>query len=162
MQVLTRDARPDWQKIRAEYVASDCTVAQICRTHSVSRSALQRKKSEQGWPARASGRSGGRGKKTVSRSDLIARMYRVLENQLQRMEQASMEQPCEKEFALLGQMVRTLEKLADLDAKVKADAKAALDANPDASGKGRRHADSPQMRQLRQKIAQRLMALERE
>ncbi len=156
LQVLTRDAQPDWQKIRAEYVGSDRTVAQICKAHSVSRSALQRKKREQGWPARASGRSRATGKKTVSRPDLIARMYRVLENQLHRMEQASMEQTCEKEIALLGQMVRTLEKLADLDAK------SALDARSDTSGKKSRHVDSPQMRRLRQKIAQRLTALEKE
>ena len=84
-------------------------------------------------------------------------MFSVLEHQLEGMElvasQNNSEQRTnEKEISLLGQMVRTLEKLADLDAK----------ASADTSSVGVRDPGSAEMQSLREKIAERLMDLEQE
>lgn len=58
-------------------------------------------------------------KRTPSRRMLIKRIERLLEQQIEKLEQGTVEQSPEKEVALLGNLARTLEKLMDLDEKQK-------------------------------------------
>ncbi len=78
-------------------------------------------------------------------------MFVVLEKQIEKMEIAVMSGTDDKEIALLGQLVRSLEKLVELDTKQKA-ATIKKDGKPPKS--------SRDMLALRNKIAQRISHLE--
>lgn len=101
----------DWAAIRGDYENSKLTVDAIMEKFGVSRTRLYAVAQEEAWtPRQYFDRSGRRG--------VIARMRRVLERQLTFME-AEMDGSSDKEVALLGNMVKTLEKLIELDAKDK-------------------------------------------
>lgn len=130
----------DWAAIRAEYENTKLTVETIMDKHGVSRTRLYAMAQAEEWTPRQSfDRSGRRG--------VIARMRRVLERQLTFME-AEMDGSSDKEVALLGNMVKTLEKLIELDAK---------DKQKEPSKQ-----QSREMAQLRQKLAARIDQLKKD
>lgn len=91
--------------------------------------------------------------KIPSRKLLIGRMFVVLEKQIERMENIMPENADDKEIALLGQLVRSLEKLVELDCKHQGLTKDTLKSETK---------NSRQMQDLRTKLNQRLHQLEAE
>jgi len=79
-------------------------------------------------------------------------MFAVLEKQIERMENTMVEDIEDKEIALLGQLVRTLEKLVDLDSKQ-------LDVADKTPQKTQ--SESREMIALRKKLSQRIGQLEK-
>ncbi len=79
-------------------------------------------------------------------------MFAVLEKQIERMENTMVEDVEDKEIALLGQLVRTLEKLVDLDSK-----------QVEAAGENapKTQSESKEMAALRKKLSQRIGQLEK-
>lgn len=105
------DADIDWVAIRNAYENTKMPVLEILRIYDVSKSRFYAVAAAEEWvPRQTFDREGRRG--------VIARMRRVLERQLTFME-AEMDGSSDKEVALLGNMVKTLEKLIELDAKDK-------------------------------------------
>lgn len=108
---MTDKTEIDWAAIRNDYENSKLTVAEIMRKYALSRTRLYAVAAAEEWvPRQTFDRDGRRG--------VIARMRRVLERQLTFME-AEMDGSSDKEVALLGNMVKTLEKLIELDTKDK-------------------------------------------
>ena len=103
------DADIDWQAVRQDYESSKMSVAAVARKYRISTTRLYAYLSNNGWAYRQMGDHSGR-------RGLIFRMRRMLERQITFME-TNMTGSDEKEVALLGNMVRTLEKLIELDGK---------------------------------------------
>lgn len=98
-----------WAAIKADYLAGALTVSAVAKKHGRSRAAIYRHATSQNWQKRQRPRQ-------TSRAGLIDRLMTLLERQLGFMEM-NMTGTDDKEVALLGNMVRTLEKLIDLDRK---------------------------------------------
>ncbi len=142
-------AEPDWLTIETEYRLGKLTIANICKNHGISVSALMQARSRYGWPPRnrkAPDYSGPAGRKR-----LVSRMFAVLEKQIERMENTMVEDVDDKEIALLGQLVRTLEKLVELDSKQEVSA---------GNGSQKTKSESREMLALRKKLSQRIGQLE--
>ncbi|VAW22072.1 hypothetical protein MNBD_ALPHA11-1460 [hydrothermal vent metagenome] len=143
-------AVPDWLTIEADYRLGELTIVNICKNHGISVSALMQARSRYGWPPR--------NKKTpkdcgpAGRKRLISRMFAVLEKQIERMENTMVEDVEDKEIALLGQLVRTLEKLVDLDSKQVKDA---------GETAPKTQSESREMLALRKKLSQRIGQFEK-
>ena len=103
---------PDWQLIKADYVTGKLKIIEICELHNISKTALMQHRTLGNWPGRYRSR-------VPSRKALIARMFVVLEKQIEKMEDTILHGSDDKEIALLGNLVRTLEKLVELDTKQK-------------------------------------------
>ncbi|MCF6302108.1 MAG: hypothetical protein L3J13_02715 [Devosiaceae bacterium] len=141
---MSQKTQPDWGTIRDEYIAQKSRVADICLQHGISQSALMQRRLGENWPGRNKPRIPGR-------KQLVSRMFAVLEKQIARMEIAAMDGTDDKEIALLGQLVRSLEKLVELDTKQQTDL-AKKDTQPTKPSRA--------MRALRQKVAKRITQLE--
>ncbi len=147
---MPKVALPDWLKIEADYRLGDLTIVNICANHDISVSALMQARSRYGWPSR--NKKAHKNFGPVGRRHLISRMFAVLEKQIERMENTMAEDKDDKEIALLGQLVRTLEKLVELDAKQAAGQK----EKPSKS-----EVESTEMKALRHKLSQRIGQLEK-
>lgn len=108
--IFMNSAKDDqWAAIKADYVADELTVNAICKKHHLTHGVLYRRIAKENWGKR-------RQSKQSSRTNLVTRLMGLLERQLDQME-INMTGTDDKEVALLGNMVRTLEKLIDLDQK---------------------------------------------
>ncbi len=147
---MSKRISPDWEAVRADYLARDLTLEQICRRHGLSRSSLIRARSRFGWPMRraASAEMAGGEEPGPARKRLISRLFLVLEKQVECMENRIAGEADDKEIALLGHLVRNLEKLVELDRKQQDD------------GPGKTRPPSPEMQMLRKKLSRRLDQLE--
>ncbi len=137
-------------------------MAQIAQKHKVALSSISKARQRKNWPSRNKLNNSGaksirmsttKKTKVPPRKLLIGRMFVVLEKQIERMENIMPENADDKEIALLGQLVRTLEKLVELDCKHQGAAKDTLKAEAK---------NSRQMLDLRTKINQRMHQLEAE
>ncbi len=137
-------------------------MAQIAQKHKISLSAISKARQRSNWPSRnklnktnANSLRMLATKKTKipSRKLLIGRMFVVLEKQIERMENIMPENADDKEIALLGQLVRSLEKLVELDCKHQGSAKDTLKSEAK---------NSRQMLDLRAKLNLRMHQLEAE
>lgn len=129
---------PDREAVRADYEGLVLSVNQICTSHRITRGRLSAMIKQGGWTPR-------RPKAGASSARLIARMFKVLEQQVTKME-ADMKLSDGKEIVLIGSMARTLGKLIELDAR--------------RSKPGpRRRAATKSMMELREKVAKRIEQL---
>ena len=97
----------DWPTIRAAYENSTDTIATICATFGVTKGSLEHRKRKDFWIPRSA-------KYASSRSMLMARIYRVLDRQVQWLENLELNQQTEKEARALSIIVKTLENLTDM------------------------------------------------
>lgn len=105
---MSEATEPDWDAVRVDYLAGEMVLEEIAQKHRITKSALNWRRLHHGWPKRHPGpHNRGRG-------PLIARMFRVLERQLNLLD-AKMTDAGPTEVQMLGNMVRTLDKLMDLD-----------------------------------------------
>lgn len=133
------DTAPDWEAVRQDYADRHFPVAAICEKHGISGTQLQAQRRMGGWPMRYNLTQRGR-------TQLVKRMYALLDKQMQELEH-SMTATGDKEVALLGNLAKTLEKLIDLDAK-----------RP--KREPARKSPNPEMVEMRETLATRLNSLE--
>ena len=143
---------PDWVAVEAGYRDGVLTVGELCRRHGVSQRGLYRRARKYGWPLRRD-RSGqnedqanAAGKDGLSRAPrssrapqpsrrrLISRLFKTLETQMQSIEhrlngqaeivpQSAADR--ERDARTLSALVRTMEKLCELESADRRDLEAA-------------------------------------
>lgn len=122
---------PDWDTIRDEYETRAYPSHDICRRHAITQAQLRYRREQDGW---VSSRT-----RVVRSSDLINRLFKILNKQVSLLEKA-VDDPLDKQVAALGATVKTLDKMNELRA-------AERDVKP---------TDDKDMRDLRDKLARRL------
>jgi hypothetical protein len=97
----------DWAAVREEYEGRLFHPHVICRRHGITTSQLRYRREQEDWISmRAS---------PPRKTDLVARMLRVLEAQIKELENAE-DMPIDKKAKVLADEVRTLDKLIELGA----------------------------------------------
>ena len=96
-----------WDIIRAEYEGRQFVPAVICRRHGITPAQLRYRREAEGWPSIRA--------RVVRQEDLVARMLKVLDEQIRRLE-AAVDMPIDKQASVLGAQVKTLDKLIELGA----------------------------------------------
>lgn len=97
----------DWHVTRQEYETRLFVPAMICQRHGITPAQLRYRRLSEGWlSCRA---------RLVTKADLVARMLKVLDKQVRRLENAVSE-PIDKQANVLGTMAKTLDKLIELGA----------------------------------------------
>jgi hypothetical protein len=100
-------AAPNWGAIREEYEGRTFLPAVICKRYGISLAQLRYRREIEGW---LSARS-----RIVRQDGLVARMLKVLDKQVRRLEMA-VNEPIEKQANVLSTSVKTLDKLIELGA----------------------------------------------
>ena len=96
-----------WDRVRNEYEGRLFVPAMICKRHGISPAQLRYRREMEGWlSARA---------RVVRQEDLVARMLKVLDKQVRRLEMAK-DEPFDKQASVLSTQVKTLDKLIELGA----------------------------------------------
>ena len=104
---MSETAVPDWASIREEYEGRQFLPTVICRRHGISVAQLRYRREMEGWlSARA---------RVPKQADLVARMLKVLEKQIARLE-AAVDEPIDKQVGALGVCVKTLDTLIKMGA----------------------------------------------
>lgn len=104
---MNETAPPDWESIREEYEGRQFLPAVICRRHGISGAQLRYRREMEGWlSARA---------RVPKQADLVARMLKVLDKQVRRLE-AAVSEPIDKQVSALGASVKTLDTLIKMGA----------------------------------------------
>jgi hypothetical protein len=130
-----RKASVRWDIIRDEYEARQFLPATICRRHGITPAQLRYRREMEGWLSMRA--------RVVRKHDLVARMLRVLDKQIGRLEMA-VDEPIDKQANVLSTQVKTLDKLIDM-------------------GEAQRNVDPPtkkDMTDLRNKLAKRIEQFE--
>ena len=122
---------PDWADIRDEYETRAFPSREICRRHAITEAQLRYRRERDGW---VSSRA-----RVVRSSDLINRLFKILNKQVSLLEKA-VNDPLDKQVGALGATIKSFEKLGELSA-------AARDVEP---------TDDEDMRDLRDKLAKRI------
>ncbi|KKB82726.1 hypothetical protein VW29_15620 [Devosia limi DSM 17137] len=97
----------DWPTIRDAYENGTDTIATICATFGVTKGSLEHRMRRDLWLPRSA-------QYASSRSLLMARIYRVMDRQVQWLESLEPNQQTEKEARALSIIVKTLENLTDM------------------------------------------------
>lgn len=105
--VAERTAPVRWDIIRAEYEERHFLPAMICRRHGITPAQLRYRREVEGW---LSSRA-----RVVRQDDLVARMLKVLDKQVRRLE-AEVDLPIDKQANVLGTQVKILDKLIEMGA----------------------------------------------
>ncbi|SEP76763.1 hypothetical protein SAMN05428969_0820 [Devosia sp. YR412] len=96
-----------WDLIRGEYEGRVFLPAVICKRYGITLAQLRYRREVEGWlSARA---------RVVRQDDLVARMLKVLDKQVRRLEMAK-DEPFDKQARVLGMHVKTLDTLIALGA----------------------------------------------
>lgn len=96
----------DWAAVRADYEGSDLTVAQVAAKHGTKPYEIYKHKRDEGWRPRA--------KTKAPRTDILDRVYRILDRLTQRMEDAMESGKKAVSMSDLASVTRTLDKLIAL------------------------------------------------
>ena len=99
---MSDKAPPDWVSIRDEYEGRLFLPTVICRRHGITAAQLRYRREMEGWlSARA---------RVPKQADLVARMLKVLDKQIRRLE-AAVDEPIDKQVKALSDSVKTLDTL---------------------------------------------------
>lgn len=99
---MSDKAPPDWVSIREEYEGRLFLPTVICRRHGITTAQLRYRREMEGWiSARA---------RVPKQADLVARMLKVLDKQIRRLE-AAVDEPIDKQVKALSESVKTLDTL---------------------------------------------------
>jgi len=126
-----RTEAPDWDAIRLDYESRAFLPKDICRRYAVTDSQLRYRREREGWV--------GSRARVVRSSDLINRLFKILNKQVRLLENA-VKDPIDKQVGALSATVKTFEKLVELSA-------AERNVKP---------VDKKDMRNLRDKLAKRI------
>jgi hypothetical protein len=127
------DGLLNWELVRLDFEGDRVSSWEICRKYGLSPATLTRRAKEARWGAKH--RNAG-----LDRDILIAMLFGVLEQQLRKLEVA-VGDVNEKEAAVLGKLVATMEKLIEIEGR---------------TGSKAAPADTREMRDLRNKLASRI------
>ena len=105
--VSERSAPVRWDIVRAEYEERHFLPAVICQRHGITPAQLRYRREVEGW---LSSRA-----RVVRQDDLVARMLKVLDKQIRRLEGA-VDLPIDKQANVLGAQVKVLDKLIEMGA----------------------------------------------
>ena len=105
--VSERSAPVRWDIVRAEYEERHFLPAVICQRHGITPAQLRYRREVEGW---LSSRA-----RVVRQDDLVARMLKVLDKQIRRLEGA-VDLPIDKQANVLGAQVKVLDKLIEMEA----------------------------------------------
>lgn len=96
-----------WDVIRGEYESRQFIPPVICKRHGITLAQLRYRREAEGWlSARA---------RIVRKEDLVARMLKVLDKQVRRLEMA-VDEPIDKQANVLSTHIKSLDKLIELGA----------------------------------------------
>lgn len=99
---MSETAMPDWTSIREEYEGRLFLPTAICRRYGITAAQLRYRREMEGWiGARA---------RVPKQADLVARMLKVLDKQIRRLE-AAVNEPIDKQVKALADSVKTLDIL---------------------------------------------------
>lgn len=96
-----------WDAIREEYEGRLFLPATICKRHGITLAQLRYRREVEGWPSIKA--------RIVRQDDLVARMLKVLDKQIRRLEMA-VDEPIDKQANVLSTQVKTLDKLIEMGA----------------------------------------------
>lgn len=96
-----------WDIIRVEYEGRHFLPAVICERHGITPAQLRYRREVEGWPSIRA--------RVVRQEDLVARMLKVLDKQIRRLE-AAVDEPIDKQANVLSMQAKTLDKLIELGA----------------------------------------------
>ena len=96
-----------WDAIREEYEGRDFVPATICKRHGITLAQLRYRREVEGWLSIRA--------RIVRHDDLVARMLKVLDKQIRRLE-AAVDEPIDKQANVLSTQVKTLDKLIEMGA----------------------------------------------
>lgn len=154
---------PDWVAIRRLYEESGTTLAVIAALHGVTPATIRKRRLAENWTPRARGSrakaTGSPRRSRTGRSGLIARLLRVVDQNLKLLEmRMETDEPGtaadrERETRAIGALTRTIEKLTELQSE--ADRAA---ANTAKTSPGNQIDDSDAAR-LRLEIAERILRI---
>jgi hypothetical protein len=157
---------PDWPAIRRAYEDQSLSVRKIAEGHGVTVSALNRRRTAEGWPRRAQKKPSpaGRSKRSTGQSiargrkAIVERLYNILERNLKLMEvRMETSEPGtaadrERDTRAIGSLTRTVGKITELDAETKPVASTAA-----GSEKARGGIDEAEADRIRVELAQRIL-----
>jgi hypothetical protein len=137
---MTDDRSPEiLAAMRADYEGRVIKIAEMCRRYEVTRRRLYVIASAEGWRLRSP--------KRVDKNDLTQRLLRLLEQQVQMFEETMTKTPIDQ-TAVLSKLSATLDRLIATDRET--------------SPAPRRTRDSKMVRDIRNKVAERLSRLKGE
>lgn len=150
---------PDWNAVRAAYESGKGSVDGLCKKFRVAKTALYRRRRHENWLPR--NRADGRGKATKPnrRRNMVARFFEALELQMRDIEINLKDEADpsdtsatsrERDARTLSSLVRTLEKLFELD------------TGADPAAIARKEAAHRDIEGYRQALAERIARLGRE
>lgn len=107
MDAAGKTASVNWDVIRQEYETRSFLPAMICKRHGITLYQLRYRRQSEGWlSCRA---------RIVTKADLVARMLKVFDKQIRKLE-AAVNEPIDKQANVLATMTKTLDKLIELGA----------------------------------------------
>ena len=98
---------PDWATIRAEYEGRLFLPPLICQRHGITPAQLRYRREKEDWLSLKA--------HPPSKTQLVARMIRVLDAQMRELE-TNVELPIDKRASMLAGQVKTLDKLIEMGA----------------------------------------------
>ncbi|MBJ7577775.1 hypothetical protein JHC09_07725 [Devosia sp. MC532] len=104
---MFRNATPNWDIVRAEYESHSFSPRVICQRHGISLKQLRYKRENQLWTTSR--------KDTPTAALLIARIMRLLGNQISALEKAT-DMPIDQKSKLLAAEVKTLDAVLKMGA----------------------------------------------
>jgi len=150
---------PDWTAIRAAYESGEGSVEGLCKTHGVAKTALYIRRRRERWALRNRVDSSNPATRGNRRRVMVARFFEALEQQIHEIESSLQREAAqadtsatsrERAARTLSSLVRTLEKLFELD------------TSADPAAEARKEAAHRDIEGLRQALAERIARLGRE
>ena len=131
--------RPEafWEEVRVDYAGTELTVEKIREKHDLTEGEFTHARKSRGWPPRK--------RQPLSRKTLINRLFQLLERMILKLE-TNMEKAGETEAAVLGQLVRSMSKLIEIET---------------ATNAATTPRQSKQMNDIRSKLVARIQELKR-
>ncbi len=150
---------PDWNAIRTAYESGKDSVDSICKTYRIARTALYIRRRRERWAPRNRVDRSNPATRGYRRRVMVARFFEALERQIQDIESSLCHEAAQAETSAtsreraartLSSLVRTLEKLFELD------------TGADPAAQARKEAAHRDIEGLRQALADRIARLGRE
>ena len=126
-----------WDAVLADYRGTALKLREILQKHDLTQGEFNHARSELNWPPRK--------RQPLSRKTLINRLFQLLERMILKLE-TNMEKAGETEAAVLGQLVRSMSKLIEIET---------------ATNAATTPRQSKQMNDIRSKLVARIQELKR-
>jgi chromosome segregation ATPase len=109
-------AGPDWGQVKRDYLRKDITFERICTTHGITREEFDARRKAEGWKRKLP-RNESTAQAIRRLKELLHRRLADLEAQLQALGSQVSAADSEREIKAMNTLVRTLEKVLELERK---------------------------------------------